>query len=294
MGEEARRIFETRFSAERLIRSACDYHLRATAEREAAKAALAPEPEVTVIMRCGGRPIETLQRAVQSIARQTFGRFVVVFAKYRDLDLAALKSGEGGAIARFEEFCIEGGSRAEMLFAALGRVATPYFAVLDDDDFWLSDHMEQLFRAGRRERADFDFAFSGVVDFDYPVRFSETQAFDRNIGRFGFDKPLVDAQDVLDAIHLCAFVACVDLVDPDMMAAPDMRTAEDSLLILMLVRRSRPIFSLEADRLLPARRRRRLQLARRPRAYRRRDFAGAARRSGLRAILARRAVFRAA
>jgi hypothetical protein len=103
--------------------------------------------------------------------------------------------------------------------------------------------MEQLFRAGRRERADFDFAFSGVVDFDYPVRFSETQAFDRNIGRFGFDKPLVDAQDVLDAIHLCAFVARVDLVDPDMMAAPDMRTAEDSLLILMLVRRSRPIFS---------------------------------------------------
>ena len=246
MGEEARRIFESRFSAEHMLRNACDYHRRKSTQRDHAQAVLGSAPEITVVLRCGGRPLETVRRALDSIRRQSFGRFTVVLAKYRDVDLSSLTAEAGGAVARFDEFLIDGGGRAEMLFAALARVATPYFAVLDDDDFWLSDHMEQLFRAGRRASADFDMAFSGLVDFDYPVRFSPTLSFDRNISRFGFDKPLDNAHDVQNAIHLSSFVARSDLLTPEVLAAPAMRTAEDSLLILLLARRSKPIFSWKA------------------------------------------------
>jgi hypothetical protein len=243
MGEEARRIFEAHFSAERLLHNACDYHRRKTALRDGDNAALGAPPAVSVVIRCGGRPTETLRRAVDSIRRQSFGHFTVILAKYHDADLSTLPGDVGGAITGFDEFLIEGGGRAEMLYAALRRVVTPYFAVLDDDDFWLSDHMETLFRAGRRERADFDVAFSGVVDFDQPVRFSDTLFFDRNIGRFGFDKPLANAHDIQDAIHLGCFVARSDLLTPELLATPAMHTAEDSLLICLLARRSKPIFS---------------------------------------------------
>lgn len=246
MGEEARRIFETHFAAERMLANACANHQRKTAARDQARALLGEAPAITVVVRCGGRSLETLGRAIDSIRRQSFGRFTVILAKYRDLNLSDTIAAAGGAIVSFDEFLIEGGGRAEMLFAALRRVATPYFAVLDDDDFWLDEHIEELFRAGRRADPDFDMAFSGVVDFDHSVRFSENLFFERNIGRFGFDKPLRHAHDIQDAIHLSCFVARSDLLTPELLNAPAMRTAEDSLLICPLARRKQPVFSWKA------------------------------------------------
>jgi len=246
MGAQARAIFEAHFTAERMLANLCAYHDGRTARRRAERAALGDSPEISVVVRCGGRPVDMLRRAVGSIERQSFGRFTVILAKYRDIDTTPLTGATSGAITRFDEFLIAGGGRAEMLYAALRRVVTPYVAVLDDDDFWLSDHMEALFRAGRGEGADFDMAFSGVVDFDHPVRFSATQFFDRTLGRFGFDKPLSNAHDIQDAIHLSGFVARADLLRPAMLDTPAMRTAEDSLLICLLARRSKPVFSWKA------------------------------------------------
>lgn len=243
MGAEARRIFETHFAAERMLENAVAYHHRRTEERARRRAAMEPSPDISVIVRCGGRSRDILLRAVESIRRQTFGRFTVILAKYRDIDLSEMTSDVSGAIDRFDEFLIEGGKRTEMLWAGLARIKTPYFAVLDDDDFWLSDHMEELFRAGRRVDPDFDMAFSGSIDFDYPQPYNYgTQFCSRNIGRFGFSAPITDPWQLMETIGINAFVARTDLI-ADHLAPPDMRTAEDSLLIALAARRSKPIFS---------------------------------------------------
>jgi glycosyltransferase involved in cell wall biosynthesis len=251
MGEAARAVFETHFAAEKMLAHAVDYHAAKTAQRAALLAGMPPAPRISVVLRCGGRGPEMLARAVDSIRRQTYGRFTVILAKYRDIDTSGITADRPGAIDGFVEFLIEQGDRARMLFAGLERVATEYFAVLDDDDFWLSDHFETLFRAGQRVRADFDMAFSGSVGFDYPVPYNETQTCNRNILRFGFSGPVVDGVDIQNAIGTNCFVARTDLLRPEMLPerltemppAPLMRTAEDSLLICLLSWRSKPIFS---------------------------------------------------
>jgi hypothetical protein len=197
-----------------------------------------------VVVRCGGRSIDFVRRAVSSIRRQTFGSFTVILAKYRDIDLSSIVADHGGAVAAFDEFLIEGGGRSEMLWAGLNRIASPYFAVLDDDDFWMSDHFEWLFRAGRRVDAEFDIAFSGRIDFDAPSAYNYgTQLAYRNIGLFGFGSKIVDAWHVAGAIGTNSFVARTELLSGEMLAAPAMRTAEDSLLINLVSWRSKPIFS---------------------------------------------------
>ncbi|HUA76482.1 MAG TPA: glycosyltransferase, partial [Acetobacteraceae bacterium] len=243
MGEEARQIFEAHFAAERMLANAIAYHERKTAERRQRRAEMEPAPRISVVLRCGGRDPGVVRRAVDSIRRQTFGSFTVILAKFRPVDLSEITADTSGAIAEFVEFLIPGGSRAEMLFAALDRVKTPYFAVLDDDDFWMSDHFEELFRAGRRVREDFDMAFSGSIGFDYPILYNATQSCSRNILRFGYEGPIADALDVQIAIGTNCFVARTDLIQKAMRAVPQMRTAEDSLLVCLLAWRSRPIFS---------------------------------------------------
>jgi Glycosyl transferase family 2 len=246
MAKEARQIFERHFAAEHMLTNAWDYHIRQQAALAARREAMPPAPEISVIIRCGGRSVQMIRRAVDSIRSQTYGRFQVIFAKYRDIDLSAIAEDRSGAIIGCTSFFIESGGRAEMLYSALRHIETPYFAVLDDDDFWLPEHMETLFHAGRLTDPDFDMAFSGVVNFDYPVPFSPGVTFDRSLGRFGFAQPLRDVRDISDTIWVCGFVARSDLLTPEIMRTPPMRTAEDSLLVCLLARRSKPAFSWRA------------------------------------------------
>jgi len=244
MGQRARAIFESHFAAEHMLRNAIAYHQRRQREQATRIALMPPAPPVTVVVRCGGRDIAFIRRAVDSIRRQTFGRFHVLFAKYHDLDLTAITDDLSGAIAGFESFLIEGGGRAEMLFQAVRRVATPYFAVLDDDDFWMRDHMATLFAAGRRVHPDFDMAFAGQLCFDHEVEHWPSLVTTRSILRLGFEHEITNSIELLNRIGINSFVARRDLLSDDMLEVPAMRSAEDSLLICLLAWRSKPIATL--------------------------------------------------
>jgi hypothetical protein len=244
LGQRARAIFEAHFAAEHMLRNAIAYHQRKQHEQAAWIASMPPAPPVTVVVRCGGRDISFVRRAVDSIRRQTFGRFHVLLAQYHGLDLAAVTDDLSGAIAGYESFLIEGGGRAEMLFEGVRRVATPYFAVLDDDDFWMSDHMATLFAAGRRVRPEFDMAFAGQLRFDSEVEHWPSLVTTRSIMRLGFEHEITDSIELLNRIGINSFVARRDLLSDDMLEVPAMRSAEDSLLICLLAWRSKPIATL--------------------------------------------------
>ena len=244
MANAARDIFERHFAAERMLANLVAYHARKTADHARRIAAMPPPPRVSVIIRCGGRDIASVARAIDSLRNQCFGQFTVILAKYQPIDLSAVTVLRGDGVAEFEEFLIPGGGRATMLFEGVRRVKTVYFAVLDDDDFLLSTHFEALFRAGWRVRPDFDVAFSGVVDVVDPVR-ADTVVPNRAISRFGFTTVIRDAGDIHSVIHLCCFVARRDLITDDMLEIPNMRTAEDSLLVSYISWRSKPIFSFK-------------------------------------------------
>jgi hypothetical protein len=244
MGQQARAIFEAHFTAEQMLRNAVAYHQRQQTEQAARIAAMPPAPSVTVVVRCGGRDISFVRRAVDSIRRQTFGRYKILFAQYRALDLAPITDDLSGAIAGFETFLIEGGGRAEMLFSGVKRVTTEYFAILDDDDFWMSDHMATLFAAGRRVKPDFDMAFAGQLQFDTAVEHWPSLVTTRSIMRLGFEHEITDSIELLNRVGINSFVARRDLLSDEMLTVPAMRTAEDSLLICLLAWRAKPIATL--------------------------------------------------
>src|SRR5262249_6607028 len=133
--ERAREVFEQTFAAEKMLANAVAYHEKVQAARAARRRALPTDPRVSVVVRCGGRPIELLKQAVDSIRNQTVGTFTVILAKHQDLDVSPIVSDLSGRVTAFTEVEVFSGNRAQTLIAGLDRVETEFFAMLDDDDF---------------------------------------------------------------------------------------------------------------------------------------------------------------
>ena len=65
IGEEAREVFQKHFSCDRLLTHLIDYHEKKTATRVLRRASVVRHPDVSVIVRCGGRPVSFIKRAVE-------------------------------------------------------------------------------------------------------------------------------------------------------------------------------------------------------------------------------------
>jgi hypothetical protein len=59
-------------------------------ERGGRRAAPSESPLIDVGGRVGGRPVETVLRAIRSLESQTAGRFRIVFVRYKPLDVSAM------------------------------------------------------------------------------------------------------------------------------------------------------------------------------------------------------------
>jgi hypothetical protein len=249
MGRDARAIFERNFSAEVMLSNAVDYHNRTQKARSIKRRALGPAPLIAVIMRCGGRDVEYVKRAMDSVSRQSFGRFVLIMVKYRAVDLSQIIAGVSSSIESVVELDVPNGNRGATLFAGLAKLRdldAEYFAVLDDDDFWLSNHIESLFSIVRKAGREFDVAFSGTIAMTREGREIERNLlWKRNVFTFGFREKILSIRDVTREFSSNCFVARADLI-PEDVCDPDMETAEDSWLISLVARYRRPIFSYQA------------------------------------------------
>ena len=143
----AREIFEQRFAAELLIDNAVKYHERLSANRHAilTQRKASYEPFVSVIIRCGGRPVDLIRRALCSLSQQTYGQFEVIFVRYKDIDLSSLLSQPHANVRSMKVIDCLGAGRSTALWTGLSTVTADYFAVLDDDDWLFSNHFEKLF-----------------------------------------------------------------------------------------------------------------------------------------------------
>jgi hypothetical protein len=244
---QARGVFETHFAAERMLANAVRYHEEAQRSRAERLSRLPAEPRISVVVRCGGRDTEMVKTAVDSIRSQTYGRFTVIFATFKEFDLSPITNDASGRIERFVEVSSSGGNRAETLIAGLNEVDTEFFAILDDDDYWLSEHAETLFAAGRIADPDWDVVFAGSVCVSPDgKRIEKSLVWKRNIYSFGLARRLSNVTDVTAAFSSNCFVARSSLLPPDLGTLGLMETAEDSLVIAVVTRRKRPVFSYKA------------------------------------------------
>ena len=253
----AREIFEANFSSEMLFENTVRYHELLSSSRSSAiqTAEETYSPLISVIVRCGSRELEYVERAVASIARQSYGRFEVIFVRHQDLDLTPVTAALPSRIASFRIVDCKGGNRSASLWAGLNAVTGEYFAVLDDDDWWFSDHFELLFQPFPKGRLEKFMAYSGSIAVrPEPVPITGGGSDNRELHRFGIES-LESWNAAGSAFTANSFVASSDLLHPRVLISPGMETAEDSYLILLLMAQVEPRFSYAAtsvfDRSLP-------------------------------------------
>ncbi len=243
----AREIFERQFAAEVLLENAVAHHHGICGQRRAALAAAAAHaPLIGVIVRCGSRPVETVRRAVESIARQTYGRFEVILVRHSDMDLSAIVSLAFPNVEAIRVIDAPPGKHSTSLWAGLRAVKGEYFAVLDDDDWVFSNHFEALFRAAASPPPARFFAYSGViVSESEPLPIPGGGCDNRRLAHFG----IASAEDLFaisGAFTPNCFVASTSLLNPALLEDPQLATAEDTYLILSLLAQVDPKFSYAA------------------------------------------------
>jgi len=102
---------------------------------------------VSVIIRCGGRPLDFARRAVASVARQAYPQVALVLVAYAGQPAFEALVAELRADPRWTQvrsLFVAGGGRSATLWTALATIDTPLFAVLDDDDEYFHDHLSSL------------------------------------------------------------------------------------------------------------------------------------------------------
>jgi hypothetical protein len=245
---EARRIFETTFTAEALLANAVAYHEQVTAARTAAlaDARRTYQPLISVIIRCGGRPISAVNTALRTIFAQTYGRFEVVFVRYRDIDLTPLLHLRAANLHSMRVVECPGAGRSATLWAGLAAITGEYFSILDDDDWLFSNHFERLFQPFPTRRLERFMAFSGSIAEGLETRpIMGGGAERRAVFKFGIEESS-DACGISAAYASNCFVASADLLHPELLKDPGMSTAEDSYLVLSLMAQTTPRFSFAA------------------------------------------------
>jgi glycosyltransferase involved in cell wall biosynthesis len=204
------------------------------------------QPKISVIVRCGSRPIEYLERAVGSIARQTFGRFEVILVRYKNLDVSSLSTSNFPEIDEIRVIDCPDGNRSASLWAGLNTIQGECFAILDDDDWWFSDHFERLFHNVPKDRLAHLFAYSGTIMVCSTDQLIVGGGHDkRRLSTFGI-RDARQYDNITEAFSSNCFVASRDLLYPELLINPNMDTAEESYLILSLIAESDPRFSFSA------------------------------------------------
>ena len=243
---QARKIFEDRFAAEVLLANAVAYHRQVSARRAGdLNAAAAAAPLISVIIRCGSRPMARVRRALESISRQSYGRFEVILVRKGAEDVSSLS---GAKLPRIESVRVVDAAPDDVssgLWSGLAAVSGEYFALLDDHAWFFSDHFEMLFRPFESAAPKRFFAYSGAVRHDTAPR-GKDEPDCRQLTHFG----ITDAENLFGiggAFVPQGFVASSDLLREIRVPAPRLPFAEDTYLILALLDRvEAPQFSYAA------------------------------------------------
>ena len=179
MAERSHRILREEYSIETMLQRCCDFVCEAKVEIagrqnaaiKRASAALIPSSAgalqralVDIIVRTGERDLTLLQRALRSVAAQRAGQYRVILADYKDRqDTRALAAAESARNLRIDHLpCADTGMRSTPLWTALAQVKAPFFAILDDDDSIMPDHLPTLLDLADRYPGHGVY-YSGVV-----------------------------------------------------------------------------------------------------------------------------------
>ncbi|MCW9035102.1 MAG: glycosyltransferase [Rhodospirillales bacterium] len=170
IAQKAHNIFLEKFTLEKMLQNLFVFHEEVLATHGLIKTdERSDDPEVSVVVRTGGRPAWMLERCISSLAKQTYGKIttlLVVHSPQEGIDDLEEKYPD----INFRIIDTPGAKHATALWTGFRHVKTEYFAILDDDDEVFPNHFFTLFNTLRRYNkaknwyGEVRLAYSGSVE----------------------------------------------------------------------------------------------------------------------------------
>jgi Glycosyltransferase like family 2 len=244
-------IFAQSYTLEKLLADLVPRHQQ-IGERKKFAANTSPkvlgEKSVQFIVRVGDRGANYVQRALDSIARQSYGSVGAVVVQYKEVPhLSEIVDEYKHQLPVQVTESSYTGSRSNQLWDGLRAVSSEYFGILDDDDVIYPNHAHLLVNLLERFN-DCGVAYSGAIrvwEPDLAVSApTELPAEPAALTYFEpFDRGRLVSLD--NFITSNAFVARTSLLK-DLWDDPHLPLLEDLFLLLFLCRKTNFVFSYEA------------------------------------------------
>ena len=167
--EAAHSVFRQRVSLDALLPPILDEAQAVIARKTSVAVRRVNAPTVSVIIRCGARPLEMISRAVNSVKQQVYPSISLIFARFAAIEGFDAHVSELRDSKRFDDVTVLSvpgrGIRSESMWTGLRAVRTPFFAILDDDDEWFPDHLHHIMEVFEQDKSA-DFVHSGAIRHD--------------------------------------------------------------------------------------------------------------------------------
>ena len=251
MAQASRQIFEARWSLDILLLKLIDFHCSAFSgarDLYSSVGTTSVSTKIDVIIRCGSRPIETIQRSVNSVLAQMGVNprvLLVDFSDNHQIEILASSYGERVVYVKSRR----SGFRSTALWDGLANVSADYFALLDDDDTVQPSHWHQLISALRYD-LDYEkrlFAYSGVIRVEEDGAYVSAAHHVGSLGtkieecrelyfmdRFDLDRLLI-YDNYIQSNAWVANRALLDAIDFSKLDDPRLLVAEDVYLYLLFL-----------------------------------------------------------
>ncbi len=246
--QKANQILKSKFSAEEMLDRYLEYH-HASMKYGGWSLSIPKksQPEVAVIIRAGGRPIEILERAFDSLKKQVYQNIRPILVLYKKLDyLEEFLEKYRPFFTKIDVVECWGGIRSTTLWAGLNYVYNqniPYFCILDDDDEFFPNHISNLFETLQQDNKK-----GGTSQWAYSLWLEEHQGGEfkywsiKENRTIRFYAPLAKsiAEESQYLAPTSVFIK-TSLLDQTILQDPYMHTGEDGYLWQLLFSKSLPV-----------------------------------------------------
>lgn len=257
LAQRSNELFRSHLTLESMLRPLPEFVDRVRERRSMVQVkgrSEASQPVVEYIVRIGSRPVETIARALASLAAQTYRPIAILLVQFHPVpELDALVDKFRPRFRWIRHIIVSNdGNRSTAWWSGLNALSADYFGVLDDDDTLLSNHVASLMDRVR-SCSECGIAYSGVIkEEDEPGHYVNAPNFNGPAGKVIEERREVYALSEEDftnflptrnVISQNAWICRRSLLDTELLRAPKMEWAEDVYFLALMAGRTNFAFT---------------------------------------------------